>query len=127
MSVWSTSSVLFFLTGVSCSLDSIDPLKLPLMFPFSIVHSKSKTITHGVGCILVFEYSYFCSLAQEDPKDMFVHAFKEYQDSGTQATVCKALKQAIQQHHDSSDHFQQVIMDIILANHMSTKFQLANQ
>ncbi|KAL4066423.1 hypothetical protein V8B97DRAFT_1017503 [Scleroderma yunnanense] len=80
-----------------------DPLKLPLMFPFSIVHSKSKTITHGVGCIL------------------------EYQNSGTQAAVCKALQQAIQQHCHSSDNLQQAIMDIILENRMSTKFQLANQ
>ncbi|KAL4062424.1 hypothetical protein V8B97DRAFT_1877854 [Scleroderma yunnanense] len=113
------------------------------MFPFSIVHSKSKTITHGVGCILVFEYFYFCSQAQGDPKDIFVHAFKEYQNSGTQATVCKALQQAIQQHDHFSDKLQQVIMDIILANHMcklmsfksifnveylfsATKFQLSN-
>ncbi|KAL4071226.1 hypothetical protein V8B97DRAFT_1852345, partial [Scleroderma yunnanense] len=91
---------------------------LPLMFPFSIVHSKSKTITHGVGCILVFEYSYFYSQAQGDQKDIVVHAFKEYQNSGTQAAVCKALQQAIQQHHHSSDNLQQAIMDIILANRM---------
>ncbi|KAL4082048.1 hypothetical protein V8B97DRAFT_157612 [Scleroderma yunnanense] len=79
------------------------------------------------GCILVFEYSYFYSQAQGDQKDIFVHAFKEYQNSGTQAAVCKALQQAIQQHHHSSDNLQQAIMDIILANRMSTKFQLVNQ
>ncbi|KAL4070081.1 hypothetical protein V8B97DRAFT_2047885 [Scleroderma yunnanense] len=69
----------------------------------------------------------FTEDAQGNPKQVFAIASKEYQDSGIQATVFKALQQAIQQYHQSHGNLWQVIIDIILANHMSNRFKLVNQ
>ncbi|KAL4074912.1 hypothetical protein V8B97DRAFT_1948294 [Scleroderma yunnanense] len=87
--------------------------------------SFSKTIVHGIGYILVFEYSYFCSHV-EGPKDIFALAVKEYQDSGIQVTVVKALEQAIQEHDNNYPKLELAIVDIILTNRMSNKFKLVN-
>ncbi|KAL4071190.1 hypothetical protein V8B97DRAFT_1964924, partial [Scleroderma yunnanense] len=80
--------------------------------------SMQQCIIHGAGCILIFEYSYFCMQASTDQKDIIGLAVKEYQWSSTQSTVVNALYHTIQEH--GKDHFKllQAIFDIIVENRM---------
>ncbi|KAL4073035.1 hypothetical protein V8B97DRAFT_1956512 [Scleroderma yunnanense] len=94
---------------------------LPTMCPS--LSSMDMLILHGVGCILVFEYSYFLMQNNGQAKDAFNLAVKEYQKSGTQSAVLKALQHAIQEHGNNCATLQKVIIDIILENCMSKKFK----
>lgn len=101
----------------------------------SMVSPIHKLIAHGIGklicsspeffpqnstgCILILEYSYFYLQSDEqDPIHVFASAVKQYQSSGTQAAVCKALKKAIQVHGNNKDKLQQAVIDIILDSRM---------
>jgi len=55
---------------------------------------------------------------EEDPIGVFASAVKEYQSSGTQAAVCKALRKAIQAHENNEVKLQAAIMGIILNSRM---------
>ena len=70
------------------------------------------------GCIIVYEYSYFCLQGGGNPQDVIALAVKQYEDSGTQANVLQDLKQALQEHDDSNVTVQKLIFDIILRNRM---------
>ena len=70
------------------------------------------------GCIIVYEYSYFCLQAKGNPQDVIAFAVKKYQDSGTQANVFHSVQQVLQQHDDTSTTVQKLIFDIILRNRM---------
>jgi len=70
------------------------------------------------GCILVFEYSYFLLQKNGDARNTLDLAVKEYQSSGTQATVFNALQRAIKEHGNNCDILMEVIIDIILNNRM---------
>ena len=112
---------------------------LPLMCPSFMVPDMHKSIMHGAGetpllfiaskyfkgCILVFEYSYFL-LQNTGNKAVNVIklAVKKYQQSGTQATVLKALKNATKEHNNDHQALQDSIIDIILANRMCKLFLL---
>ncbi|KAL4073062.1 hypothetical protein V8B97DRAFT_304628 [Scleroderma yunnanense] len=85
--------------------------------------SMNMLILHGVGCILVFEYSYFLIQNNGQAYNAFNVAVKEYQKSGTQSAVLKALQHAIQEHGSDCATLQKVIIDIILENSMSKKLQ----
>ena len=76
------------------------------------------------GCILVFEYSYF--LKQNNKAENAIKlAVKKYRQSGTQAGVLKALKNAIKEHSNDHQALQDSIFDIILANRMCKLFLLS--
>lgn len=113
----------------------VDDVHLPWMSDSSMVSPIHKLIAHGIGkvicpssqyfpknytgCILILEYSYFYLQSDEqDPIHVFASAVKQYQSSGTQAAICKALKKAIQVHRDNKDKLQQAIIDIILDSRM---------
>ncbi|KAL4082146.1 hypothetical protein V8B97DRAFT_1927756 [Scleroderma yunnanense] len=92
---------------------------VPLLCPSYMDSNMHQLIIHGVGCILVFEYSYFCLQEKGDPNDALTLAVKKYQDSGTQANVFEALQQAIQEHGEDHTKLQETIIHIILKNCMS--------
>lgn len=74
---------------------------------------------NSTACILILEYSYFyLESNEEDPIGVFASAIKEYQSSGTQTTVCKALKKAIKLHENDKAKLQEAIMGIILNSRM---------
>jgi len=112
-----------------------DDVNLPLMSDGPMASPVHKLIAHGVGkvmssflcislknsvaCILILEYSYFyLESNEEDPIGVFASAVKEYQSSGTQAAVCKALRKAIQAHENNEVKLQAAIMGIILNSRM---------
>ena len=71
------------------------------------------------GCILVFEYSYFLLQQNRDASNTLDLAVKEYQSSGTQATVLNALQHAIEENSNYHyDVLMQVTVDIIVNNCM---------
>jgi len=70
------------------------------------------------GCIIVYEYSYFCLQAEGNPHDVIAIAVKQYEDSGTQANVFHSLQQVLQQHDNASVTVEKLIFDIILRNRM---------
>ncbi|KAL4061792.1 hypothetical protein V8B97DRAFT_653389 [Scleroderma yunnanense] len=89
--------------------------------------SMQQCIIHGAGCILIFEYSYFYMQATTDQKNIIALAVKEYQQSSTQSTVVNALYHTIQKHGENYFKLLQAIFDVIVENHMSNKFNLAQQ
>ena len=112
---------------------------MPLLCPLSIVSDMHKSIIHGAGgeihflsimsnyfkgCILVFEYCYFLSQTNSNANNAFDIALKEYQQSGTQATVSNVLQDAIKKHSNEHDILTNVITDIILTNQMCKLFNL---
>ena len=70
------------------------------------------------GCILVFEYSYFLLQQNGDTSNALDLAVKEYQSSGTQATVLTALQHAINEYSNDYGVLMQAIIDIIVDNRM---------
>ena len=76
------------------------------------------------GYILVFEYSYFLK-QNNKAENAITLAVKKYQQSGTQAAVLKALKNAIKEHSNHHQALQDSIFDIILANRMCKLFLLS--
>ena len=91
----------------------------------SCMELVSKIISHCIishnfqGCILVFEYTWFLLQINKGASNVLDLAVKEYQASGTQATVLNALQHAIEK-HGSGEHdiLKDVITGIILHNHM---------
>ncbi|KIM50449.1 hypothetical protein SCLCIDRAFT_1225338 [Scleroderma citrinum Foug A] len=83
--------------------------------------SMYQCIIHGVGCIIVYEYSYFCLQGRGNLQDVIALAIKQYEDSGTQASVFQDLQEVLQ----ALDHvtMQPLILDIILRNRMSKQFK----
>ncbi|KAL4076516.1 hypothetical protein V8B97DRAFT_1454226 [Scleroderma yunnanense] len=87
-----------------------------------MVSPVHKLVAHGVGCLLVLEYSYFHLESDDgDTNSVFASAVKEYQDSGTQVAVCKALQKAIKVHGDDKAGLQRAIINIVLDSRMSKK------
>ncbi|KAL4076514.1 hypothetical protein V8B97DRAFT_1453741 [Scleroderma yunnanense] len=89
------------------------------LFPSMDILSENSS-----GCVLILEYSYFYLQSNNSgggPNGVFASAVKEYQYSGTQATVCKALQEAIQVHGDDKAGLQKAIINIILDFRMSKK------
>ncbi|KIM50951.1 hypothetical protein SCLCIDRAFT_1222683 [Scleroderma citrinum Foug A] len=80
-----------------------------------------KCIIHGVGCLIVYEYSYFCLQEQHNHHDVVAHAVKQYEDSGTQARVFQNLQWVLQEKNNLT--VQTLILDIILRNRMSDNFK----
>ena len=70
------------------------------------------------GCILVFEYTYFVLQTNGDGRNALHIAVKEYQSSGTQASVLTALQHAIKEYGNDHDVLRQAIIDIIITNRM---------
>ncbi|KIM50075.1 hypothetical protein SCLCIDRAFT_1225494, partial [Scleroderma citrinum Foug A] len=102
------------------NLDVAESNALPSMCPFFMVSPMHKSIIHGAGCIIVFEYSFFLlqkggDVTSRNALDLSV---KEYETSGTQATVLSALQHAIKEHSNDHDTLMQAIIDIILTNRM---------
>ncbi|KIM58397.1 hypothetical protein SCLCIDRAFT_1218771, partial [Scleroderma citrinum Foug A] len=101
-----------------CDLDFVSHA-LPLLCPKSSMASPMcKPIIHGAGCILVFEYSYFLLQQNGDTSNALDLAVKEYQSSGTQATVLTALQHAINEYSNDYGVLMQAIIDIIVDNRM---------
>ena len=103
------------------------------MFPPSIVSSMHKCILHGVGeqimipllftlmikgCLIVYEYFYFCLQGRGNSQDVIALAVKQYEDSGTQANVFQDLHQMLQEHEHDHIMVHKLILDIILRNRM---------
>jgi len=89
-------------------------MELVRIFSFSYVLPKQFK-----GCILVFEYSYFLLQKNGDASNTLDLAVKEYQTSGTQATVVNALQRAIKEHSNNNySALMQVTVDIIVNNCM---------
>ena len=70
------------------------------------------------GCIIVYEYSYFCLQGKVSPQDIIALAVKQYEDSGTQANVYQDLQHMLQEHDNDHITMQKFILDIILKNCM---------
>ena len=70
------------------------------------------------GCLIVYEYSYFCLQGQGNLQDVIALGVKQYEDSGTQASVFQDLQQVFQAHDDNDVTMQPLILDIILRNRM---------
>ncbi|KAL4062700.1 hypothetical protein V8B97DRAFT_1747795 [Scleroderma yunnanense] len=68
-----------------------------------------------------------CSSASCMVLDVSSFLMKEYQASGIQSHVVKALQHTIQEDDRNHSKIQQVIFEIIMENHMSNKFNLAKQ
>ncbi|KIM53387.1 hypothetical protein SCLCIDRAFT_1222844, partial [Scleroderma citrinum Foug A] len=100
-----------------CDLDIVSHA-LPLMCPFFMTSPMHKSIIHGAGCILVFEYSYFLLQKNRDTRNTLDLAVKKYQSSGTQATVLSALQHAINEYSNDHGVLMQTIIDIIVDNCM---------
>ncbi|KIM67764.1 hypothetical protein SCLCIDRAFT_1209896, partial [Scleroderma citrinum Foug A] len=101
----------------NCDLDVVHAL--PLLCPkFSMASPMHKSIIHGAGCILVFEYSYFLLQQNGDTRNTLNLAVEKYQSSGTQATVLNALQHAINEYSNDYDVLMQAIIDIIVDNCM---------
>jgi len=89
---------------------------MELVRKLSFSHVLSKPFK---GCILIFEYSYFLLQQNGDASSTLDLAVKEYQTSGTQATVLNALQHAIKEHSNHNyDALMQVTVDIIVNNCM---------
>ncbi|KIM53999.1 hypothetical protein SCLCIDRAFT_1222430 [Scleroderma citrinum Foug A] len=78
-------------------------------------------IIHGVGCVIVYEYAYFC--LQGNLQDVIALGVKQYQDSGTQASIFQDLQQVFQAHANNQVTIQPLVLDIILRNQMSKTFK----
>ena len=70
------------------------------------------------GCLIVYEYSYFCLQGRGNPKDVIALAVKQYQDSGIQANIFLKLQQVLQKHNNNCVTMEKPILDIILMNRM---------
>jgi len=89
-------------------------MELVRKLPFSYVFSNPFK-----GCILIFEYSYFLLQKNGHASNTLDLAVKEYQTSGTQATVLNALQHAIKENSNGHyDVLMQVTVDIIVNNCM---------
>jgi len=71
------------------------------------------------GCLLVYEYSYFCLHGRGNSPDVIALSVMQYEESGTQANVFQDLQQVLQE-HEHSDYVtvQKLILDIVLRNRM---------
>jgi len=71
------------------------------------------------GCLIVYEYSYFCLHGRGNSQDVTALSVTQYEESGTQANVFQDLQQVLQE-HEHSDYVtvQKLILDIILRNRM---------
>ena len=88
---------------------------MELVRKISFSHVLSKQFK---ACILVFEYSYFLLQQNGDARNTLALAVKEYQSSGTKATVLSALQHAIKEHSNDYNALMPVITDIIVNNRM---------
>ena len=80
-----------------------------------------------IGCLIVYEYSYFCLQGKGNLQDVIALGVKQYEDSGTQASIFQDLQQVFQAHDDNCvTSIQQLILDIILRNRMC-KLMVFNQ
>ena len=71
------------------------------------------------GCIIVYEYSYFCLHARGNSQDVIALSVTQYEESGTQANVFQDLQQVLQEHEYSDNvTVKKLILDIILRNRM---------
>ena len=71
-----------------------------------------------IGCIIVYEYSWFCLQGKGNLQDVIALGVKKYKDSGTQASIFQDLQQVFQAHANNHVTIQPLILDIILRNRM---------
>ena len=71
-----------------------------------------------IGCVIVYEYSWFCLQGQGNLQDVIALGVKQYKDSGTQASIFQDLQQVFQAHANNHVTIQPLILDIILRNRM---------
>ncbi|KAL4066358.1 hypothetical protein V8B97DRAFT_1980956 [Scleroderma yunnanense] len=99
-------------------------VQLPLLSSGHPISPYHQLIAHGVGCILVFEYAYFYLQEKEvagDLKETFALAVREYQKSGTQDAVQRALQVAIKECKEDKDKGTKIITDLVVKHRMSKK------
>jgi len=77
-----------------------------------------------IGCIIVYEYCYFCLQGRENFENVIAVGVKEYEDSGTQAIVFQALQKVLQGNDSGDVRVQDLILDIIMRNRMC-RFKVA--
>ena len=68
------------------------------------------------GCLIVYEYSYFCLQGRGNSEDLILPSIKQYEESGTQAKVFLELQQMLQD--DDDVPVQELILDLVLRNCM---------
>ena len=71
-----------------------------------------------IGCLIVYEYSYFCLQGKGNPWDVIALGVKQYKDSGTQASIFQDLQQVFQAHANNHVTIQPLILNIIQRNRM---------
>ena len=71
-----------------------------------------------IGCLIVYEYSYFCLQGKGNLQDVIALGIKQYEESGTQANIFQDLQQVFQAHPNDHVTIQPLILDIILRNWM---------
>ena len=70
------------------------------------------------GCLIVYEYSYFCLQGRGNTQNFILPAIKQYEESGTQANIFLLLQQVLLD--EDCDHLimEKLILDLILTNCM---------
>ena len=71
-----------------------------------------------IGCLIVYEYSYFSLQGKGNLQDVIALGVKQYEDSGTQASIFQDLQQVFQAHANNYVAMQPLILDIIVRNWM---------
>ena len=71
-----------------------------------------------IGCLIVYEYSYFCLQGKGNLWDVIALGVKQYEDSGTQASIFQDLQQVFQAHANNHVTIQPLILNIIQRNRM---------
>jgi len=70
------------------------------------------------GCLIVYEYSYFCLHARGNSQDVIALSVMQYEDSGTQANVFQDLQELLQKHEHDYVTVEELILDIVQRNRM---------
>jgi len=70
------------------------------------------------GCLIIYEYCYFCLQRRGNTQNIISLAVKQYEKSGTQANVFQDLEQVLQAHDHDHVTLQRLLVDVILRNRM---------
>ncbi|KAI6009225.1 hypothetical protein EDC04DRAFT_860841 [Pisolithus marmoratus] len=100
-------------------------LILPILCMINIIH----VVEQGIGCILVFEYSYFL-MEVEDEQNVqrsITAAVKHYQASGTQSNVMKLIHKAFEDHGEDVETLCPILVDIVKDNQIKAPYKLLNR
>ncbi|KAI6152703.1 hypothetical protein EDD17DRAFT_1635520, partial [Pisolithus thermaeus] len=88
----------------------------------SMQYSRQYIAEHGLGTILVFEYSYFLSQEQNRRhtfRESLTLAVKEYQSSGIYAKVNESIQRAFEKYGDKVDNLCAVLVHLAKENQLS--------